>query len=82
MLNCFLFFISYFRVNSLVRHRICCILRVFTRKVIYMIKKEKMKTTNLRKNPYMYYMTNWGFIEQVEQSSEKADKQSKTQKQS
>jgi len=41
-----------------------------------------MKTTNLRKNPYMYYMTNWGFIEQVEQSSEKADKQSKTQKQS
>ena len=41
-----------------------------------------MKTTNLHKNPYMYYMTNWGFTEQVEKSSEKADKSSKNEKQS
>ncbi|KGE15678.1 hypothetical protein DI53_0456 [Sphingobacterium deserti] len=42
-----------------------------------MIKKEKLKTTKLEKNPYMYYMTNWGF---VEQSSEKIDIRSKTNK--
>ncbi len=40
-----------------------------------MIKKEKMKKTKLEKNPYMYYMTNWGF---VEQSSEKTNKQLKS----
>ena len=42
-----------------------------------MIKKEKLKKTNLEKNPYMYYMTNWGFIEQ---SVEKTGKQPKTDK--
>ncbi|WP_262507891.1 hypothetical protein [Sphingobacterium psychroaquaticum] len=38
-----------------------------------------MKKTNLQKNPYMYYMTNWGFIEQ---GSQKTDKQSKSVKRS
>ncbi len=42
-----------------------------------MIKKEKMITVRLEKNPYMYYMTNWGF---VEQNTEKLDHQSKNKK--
>jgi len=29
-----------------------------------MIKKEKMKTSILAESPYMYYITNWGFVEQ------------------
>lgn len=30
-----------------------------------MIKKEKKKTSLLKKNPYMFYITNWGFIQQM-----------------
>ncbi|SFT18019.1 hypothetical protein SAMN05660206_11837 [Sphingobacterium wenxiniae] len=44
-----------------------------------MIKKEKMKTITLEKNPYMYYMTNWGF---VEQNADKMDNQSKKSRRS
>lgn len=29
-----------------------------------MIKKQKEKTL-LEKNPYIYYMTNWGFVEKI-----------------
>ena len=29
-----------------------------------MLKKEKIKTTLFQKNPYMLYVTNWGFVEQ------------------
>ena len=35
-----------------------------------MIKKQKTKIT-LGNNPYMYYMTNWGFIEQSLETTEK-----------
>ncbi|SKB52481.1 hypothetical protein SAMN05660841_00950 [Sphingobacterium nematocida] len=28
-----------------------------------MIKKRKEKNTNLQHNPFMFYMTNWGFVE-------------------
>ena len=28
-----------------------------------MIKRQKEKQTLLEKNPYIYYMTNWGFVE-------------------
>ncbi|EEI93489.1 hypothetical protein HMPREF0765_0917 [Sphingobacterium spiritivorum ATCC 33300] len=27
-----------------------------------MIKKQKVKQTQLQKNPYLYYVTNWGFV--------------------
>lgn len=29
-----------------------------------MIKKQREKTTTLERSPYMYYVTNWGFVEQ------------------
>lgn len=29
-----------------------------------MIKKQKEKQTPLKRSPYTYYMTNWGFVEQ------------------
>lgn len=29
-----------------------------------MIKKEKKNQTTLDRSPYMYYVTNWGFVEQ------------------
>jgi len=29
-----------------------------------MIKKEKKNQTTLQRSPYMYYVTNWGFVEQ------------------
>lgn len=35
-----------------------------------MIKKQKEKETKLQKSPYMYYVTNWGFIEQPIQKKE------------
>ncbi len=28
-----------------------------------MIKKRKEKKTSLQRNPLMFYMTNWGFVE-------------------
>lgn len=28
-----------------------------------MIKKKERKNLKLEKNPYMYYITNWGFVE-------------------
>ncbi len=28
-----------------------------------MIKKQKEKQTTLQRNPYMFYVTNWGFVE-------------------
>lgn len=34
-----------------------------------MIKKGKMKTSTLKKNPYVYYMTNWGFIRETPETS-------------
>lgn len=33
-----------------------------------MIKKEKRNQTTLQKSPYMYYVTNWGFVEQATKS--------------
>ncbi|TYP93100.1 hypothetical protein BC792_1141 [Sphingobacterium allocomposti] len=44
-----------------------------------MTKNEKMKTTKLEKNPFMYYVTNWGF---VEQGSQKINNHTKNQKRS
>lgn len=35
-----------------------------------MIKKEK-KQTILTRNPYMYYITNWGFVEQPTKPKQK-----------
>jgi hypothetical protein len=35
-----------------------------------MIKKEKEKTT-LQRSPYMYYVTNWGFVEQPTKPEQK-----------
>lgn len=32
-------------------------------KTIYMIKRERTKKSKIELNPYMYYMTNWGFME-------------------
>ena len=29
-----------------------------------MIKEKKEKQTTLERSPYMYYVTNWGFVEQ------------------
>lgn len=28
-----------------------------------MIKRERIRKTKIEMNPYMYYMTNWGFME-------------------
>ena len=30
---------------------------------IYMIKRERTRKSKIEQNPYMYYMTNWGFME-------------------
>ncbi len=27
-----------------------------------MIKKKKVNNTQLQKNPYLFYVTNWGFV--------------------
>lgn len=29
-----------------------------------MVKKEKKKQSTIERSPYMYYVTNWGFVEQ------------------
>lgn len=43
-----------------------------------MNKKESEKlAVLLQNNPYMYYMTNWGFVEQQNDNSAKDGKQSK-----
>ena len=34
-----------------------------------MIKKQKEKQNILDKSPYMYYVTNWGFVEQPTQQT-------------
>ncbi len=31
-------------------------------RLIYMIKFESMKKQKLIRNPYIYYVTNWGFV--------------------
>lgn len=31
-----------------------------------MLKKKKEKKSLLTRSPYMYYVTNWGFVEQKE----------------
>lgn len=36
-----------------------------------MIKKEKEKKNILDRNPYMYYVTNWGFVEQPTKAEKK-----------
>lgn len=36
-----------------------------------MIKKEKNKQTTLTRRPYMYYVTNWGFVEQPAKPEQK-----------
>lgn len=36
-----------------------------------MIKKEKEKQTTLTRSPYMYYVTNWGFVEQPTKPEQK-----------
>lgn len=42
-----------------------------------MIKKEKMKTSNLEKSPYIYYVTNWGFMKYCSKKSNIESKQPK-----
>ncbi|ERJ59828.1 hypothetical protein M472_13730 [Sphingobacterium paucimobilis HER1398] len=40
-----------------------------------MIKKRKEKSTSLQRNPFMFYITNWGFVEKpIETESKKARK--------
>lgn len=36
-----------------------------------MIKKEKDKKSILDRSPYMYYVTNWGFVEQPTKTTQK-----------
>lgn len=43
-----------------------------------MIKKEKRKQTILQKSPYMYYVTNWGFVEQPTKTTIKSKSESLT----
>lgn len=34
-----------------------------SKQYIYMIKRERTRKSKIEQNPYMYYMTNWGFME-------------------
>lgn len=39
-----------------------------------MIKKRKEKNTSLQRNPLMFYMTNWGFVERPAETEAKNEK--------
>lgn len=36
-----------------------------------MIKKRKEKKSKLEMNPFLYYVTNWGFVELVKKKDQK-----------
>lgn len=36
-----------------------------------MIRNQKKENTKLERSPFMYYVTNWGFVEQPVQSQPK-----------
>lgn len=43
-----------------------------------MIKKEKKNPSTLQRSPYMYYVTNWGFVEQPTKIANKKKTESLT----
>ena len=38
-----------------------------------MIKEQKEKQPTVTRSPYMYYVTNWGFVEQPTKTEQKQD---------
>lgn len=45
-----------------------------------MIKNKRKNQTTLQKSPYMYYVTNWGFVEQPAKKKVSTKTSSKSEK--